>query len=216
MSDIVCLSHLRWHFVYQRPQHLMSRFGRRGRVFFIEEPVRGAEYPYLDTSSGGEGVEVVLVHVPDDMDEREVEATQRALVTDYLRGQEIDSPVFWYYTPMALGWTSGIEPECIIYDCMDELAAFKDAPAELRRREQLLLEGADLVFTGGESLYEVKRDAHPSVHCFPSSVDVEHFRQARGEAVDPEDQKDIPHPRLGFFGVLDERMDVLERSVPRH
>ena len=75
--------------------------------------------------------------------------------------------------------------------------------------EKELLSKADVVFTGGQSLYEYKKDRHQNVHAFPSSIDFAHFHQARGNSVtEPEDQKGIPHPRIGFCGVVDERMDL--------
>jgi UDP-galactopyranose mutase len=91
---------------------------------------------------------------------------------------------------------------------MDELSAFQGAPAALRSREAALMTRADLMLTGGQTLYEAKRDQHHNVHPFPSSVDVDHFARARRITTDQPDQAAIPHPRLGFFGVIDERMDL--------
>jgi UDP-galactopyranose mutase len=109
---------------------------------------------------------------------------------------------------MMLRWADRLEPNVIVYDCMDELSMFRGAPPELLEREKELLERADLVFTGGQSLYEAKRDRHPAVYAFPSSIDVKHFQQALSVSDDPVDQKDIPHPRIGFCGVIDERTDI--------
>ena len=109
---------------------------------------------------------------------------------------------------MMLPFSRHIEPSAVVYDCMDELANFKFAPPELKDLENELFERADAVFTGGYSLYEAKQDRHRNIHPFPSSVDRAHFAQARGTIEDPADQKDIPHPRLGFYGVVDERMDL--------
>ena len=136
------------------------------------------------------------------------DSVMRGLVDQLLTEQRIEQYVLWYYTPMALAFTDHLAPDAIVYDCMDELSAFANAPAELKTREAQLLQRADLVFTGGQSLYEAKRRAHPRVHPFPSSVDVEHFAKARRATVDPSDQRPIPAPRLGFFGVVDERMDL--------
>jgi UDP-galactopyranose mutase len=109
---------------------------------------------------------------------------------------------------MALPLAQHLKPKAVIYDCMDELSAFLGAPPELIERERQLLKLADLVFTGGPSLYRAKKDRHPDVHCFPSSVDAEHYAQARpGMNHEAEDQKDLPKPRLGYFGVIDERID---------
>ncbi|HEX5834319.1 MAG TPA: glycosyltransferase [Pyrinomonadaceae bacterium] len=128
---------------------------------------------------------------------------QRLLVENH-----IAQYLVWYYTPMALDFTRNLRPLSVIYDCMDELSAFKGAPECLKHRERELFKAADLVFTGGQSLYEAKCDQHHSVFAFPSSIDREHFTQARTAIAEPEDQKHIPHPRLGFFGVVDERFDV--------
>ena len=206
--DLVCLSHLRWDFVFQRPQHLMSRCARERRVFFIEEPVidaDAADAPYVSSSVSREGVHVVVPHLPNDND---VEAQQQALLGAFFAEQEITRYVLWYYTPMALGWTLPLSPLATVYDCMDELSAFQGAPPVLLERERELFGQADLVFTGGQSLYEAKTTKHARVYAFPSSVDVPHFAQARQALPDPDDQKNIPHPRLGFFGVIDERLDL--------
>jgi glycosyltransferase involved in cell wall biosynthesis len=118
------------------------------------------------------------------------------------------NPIAWLYTPMALPLLDAIAPRAIVYDCMDELSAFKDPPPELSLREQTLLATADLVFTGGPSLYEARRHLHPNVHCFPSSVDVSHFRQALDRNIAHPALMELPGPKLGFFGVLDERIDL--------
>ncbi len=210
--DLVALSHLRWDFVYQRPQHLMARAARERRVFFVEEPVWGGDgtMPRLDASPRPEGVTVVVPHLPSRMaaDMAAAEGTVAHLLAELLAERGSAGPVLWYWTPMALAWTHGIEPAAIVYDCMDELSLFAGAPAELLAREERLLATADLVFTGGSSLFEAKRRRHPAVQLFPSSIDAAHFGRARRpEAPEPADQAAIPHPRLGYFGVIDERLD---------
>lgn len=208
LPDIVCLSHLRWDFVYQRPQHLLSRCARERRVFFIEEPLYDAVTPSLDLRRHESGVCVVVPHLPQGLNEAENAALEQSLLIDELfLERAITDYILWYYTPMALSFTRHLEPLAIVYDCMDELSAFKNAPPELRQREAELLERADLVFTGGYSLYEARCNRHPNVHPFPSSIDGPHFRRARREMEEPADQADIPHPRLGYCGVIDERMD---------
>ncbi len=211
--DLVCLSHLRWDFVYQRPQHLMSRFARDRRVFFFEEPVffdpSSEDGPArLDVSERPGGVRVAVPRLPHGLPPEEVEAAQRDLLQGMLAEHGISDYVLWYYTPMALGFSEDLEPAAVIYDCMDELSLFRGAPPALLERERRLLELADLVFTGGQSLYEAKRERHPSVHAFPSSIDAEHFGRARRPAPEPADQAAIPRPRLGYFGVIDERIDL--------
>lgn len=211
--DILCFSHLRWHFVYQRPQHLLTRCARRHRVFFFEEPVFDEGPARLATTVHG-NIHVVVPHLPRDTSEARAAENQRELVGQMLQQHAIYDYVLWYYTPMALPFTRHLTPAAVLYDCMDELSAFKDAPQELREREAELLRRADLVVTGGQSLYEAKRGRHPNIHPLPSSVDVDHFAQARSLTTDPADQAAIPRPRLGFFGVIDERMDIeLVRAV---
>lgn len=207
VPDLLCFCHLRWDFVYQRPQHLMSRFASQGRVFYIEEPVIDSGAPRLELSTRECGVTVVVPRLPS-LPRKETCNLLRSLLDDMVDEQQITKYCCWIYSPMAVEWTRHLRPEAVIYDCMDELSAFKNAPAEIKERERELMAWADVVFTGGQSLYEVKRHQHPNVYPFPSSIDVAHFAQARGVNTDPEDQRAIPHPRIGFFGVIDERMDL--------
>ncbi len=208
-ADLICLSHLRWDFVYQRPQHLLSRCAKHRRVFFVEEPIFGQGASRLDVSQREDGVYVVVPHLPEGLSsEVAVEAIQRAMIERLFAEHNIRDYVLWYYTPMALGWTRHLKPLATVYDCMDELSAFKHAPRLLREREAELFGRADLVFTGGQSLYEAKRDQHKNVYAFPSSIDRAHFAKARNLLKEPADQVNIPHPRMGFFGVVDERFDI--------
>jgi UDP-galactopyranose mutase len=204
-TDLVCFSHLRWNFVYQRPQHLLSRFAAQGRVFYIEEPVFISGQSHLMHSRGNSGVDVVVPHLSggDDFSE-----TLRMLIDNFFEEHQIQTYTLWFYTPMHLPWTRHLKPVAVVYDCMDELSAFKGAPPELREREMELMRWADLVFTGGHSLYEAKKDQHHSIYPFPSSIDAPHFARARTVSTEPRDQASIPGIRLGFFGVIDERMDL--------
>ena len=210
--DLVVLSHLRWDFVTQRPQHLMSRFARDRRVFFVEEPVllaAGERAPRLALSGRPEGIQVAVPQLPHGLSSEQAEQALAGLLRGLFAEQGIAEYVLWYYTPMALAWTADLTPSAVVYDCMDELSLFRGAPPELLPRERRLLEAADLVFTGGPSLFEAKRDRHPEVHLFPSSIDAAHFARARASAgPQPPDQAALPGPRLGYFGVLDERLDV--------
>ena len=208
LPDLVCLSHLRWDFVYQRPQHLLSRAAQDTRVFYVEEPVAGEGPPRMDVRVTGQGVHVAVPHLPPGLDAAATQAAQRTLLAALLAEHGVHDPVLWYYTPMALDVTRGVRASAVVYDVMDELSLFRFAPPTLLEREAELYRVADVVFTGGRSLYEAKRDRHPNVHLFPSSVDAAHFARARAAEADPADQAAIPHPRLGFFGVIDERMDT--------
>lgn len=206
--DLVCFSHLRWNFVFQRPQHLLTRFMRNYKVYFIEEPIFDATTDYLETSRPEQNLCVVVPHLREGMQEEESIARQKEMLAKFFIDNEIAHYFFWYYTPMALPISDHFNPSLVVYDCMDELAAFKFAPQSLKDREKELFRKADLVFTGGYSLYEAKKNWHPDVHPFPSSIDVKHFGKARLYNVDPADQEAIPHPRIGYFGVIDERVDL--------
>jgi UDP-galactopyranose mutase len=147
-------------------------------------------------------------------DEDRQNARLRELVDKLLADHDVADSVLWYYTPMATAFTDHLSAAAIVYDCMDELSAFKGASPQLKSREADLMRRASLVLTGGQSLYEAKRAHHHNIHAFPSSVDVDHFAKARRIVTDPLDQAPIPRPRLGFFGVIDERMDLnLLRSL---
>jgi UDP-galactopyranose mutase len=209
-TDLICFSHLRWGFVFQRPNHLMIRFARRRRTYFVEEPrfEAGLAAPRMEVVREPGGPFVCVPWLPEGTPAAAIEEIQRRLVQDLVRARAIRPQVLWFYTPMALPVAAGLHAPLVVYDCMDELSAFLGAPPELVEREAELFEHADLVLTGGHSLYETKRARHPNVHAFPSSVDAEHFARARWPQPDPEDQVGLPRPRLGFFGVIDERMDL--------
>ncbi len=203
---LFCFSHLRWHFVTQRPQHLLKRAGRVFDVTFLEEPVFGAPGAELRLEHL-DGIRLAVPHLPHGLSEQGLDDALEMLVAPLLASSP--SAIFWFYTPAAVVFTRRFPRGLTVVDIMDELSAFRGASPELLRLEQELLDRADLVFTGGWSLHEAKRSRHPSVHCFPSSVDVAHFKRAReGEWADPPDQANLPRPRLGFFGVIDERMDL--------
>jgi len=206
--DVVCLSHLRWDFVFQRPQQLMSRCARERRVFFVEEPVFEGDRAEMKLRLSPQGVQIAVPFLPAGLTEQEAGAQQKKLLADLFTQRNIEKFVLWYYTPMAVNWANLPTALATVYDCMDELSAFQGASPALLQCEQELFGRADLVFTGGQSLYEAKQTRHPHVYAFPSSVDVPHFAQARQGLPDPDDQKNIAHPRLGFFGVVDERLDL--------
>jgi UDP-galactopyranose mutase len=207
---LICFSHLRWNFVFQRPQHLMTRFAKSYRVIYWEEPQFAAQgqAPRLETSvCGKSGVTVATPILPEGLSPQQTDDALAGLVNALVEDRP-GALIRWYYTPMMLGFSRQLDADCTVYDCMDELANFKFAPPELAERERELMMRSQLVFTGGYSLYEAKRDRHGSIHPFPSSVERAHFGKARGDLAPPADQADIPHPRLGFYGVLDERMDL--------
>ena len=208
--DILCFCHIRWNFVYQRPQHLLNRFAISKRVFVIEEPVFEAHSDYFEISKPNDSVNlwVVVLHVSKESSVEKRNATLKALLDSFMYSNEIKDYILWYYSPMALAYSEHLHPALTIYDCMDELSAFKFAPPELKQWELCLLNRAGLVFTGGHSLYQAKKHLHHNIHSFPSSIDKSHFIKARVLKNEPEDQASIPHPRFGFYGVIDERFHI--------
>ena len=208
MPTLIVFCHLRWDFVFQRPQHLMTRLAEHYNILFVEEPMHAEGEARLEKTKVAENITVCRPHTPihqwgfhDD----QLPTLQNLLADLVPEGEE---PVVWFYTPMALPLLKNSKPSKVVYDCMDELAAFKNAPKQLLQRESALLNIADVVFTGGPSLYQSKRDRHANAHCFSSSVDANHFRQAQDAAISHPEQAHIPHPRLGFYGVIDERFDT--------
>lgn len=207
MPTIIVFSHLRWDFVFQRPQQLLSRLARHYRILFVEEPVFAQGASYLERASPATNVTVCRPHTPlqaAGFHDDQIASLQALLATLVAPGSR---PIVWFYTPMALPLLRQFDPALVVYDCMDELAAFKNPPKQLLQRESALLNIADLVLAGGPSLYEAKRRRHPNVVCLPSSVDVAHFARARERSASHLAQVGIPTPRLGFYGVIDERFD---------
>ncbi len=230
VDDLVCISHLRWDFVWQRPQHLLSRLARNYRVFFIEEPVAStkAGQPRLGTFPGKGVSNVTVVRLIQPVREKRwigygdplTQPAYTKLLTDFLTTQGINDPVLWLYTPMASEFVSAIPHKLLIFDVMDQLSTFKGAPADLVERDELLAEKADVVFTGGTSLYRDKRPLNMHTYLFPSGVETDHFAPASHPSAfeRPADLEGISSPILGYFGVIDERMDLdlLAQVAERH
>jgi UDP-galactopyranose mutase len=208
MPVIIAVSHLRWNFVYQRPQHLLSRLAKHYDIIFFEEPKFHEKEHLMVVTKPHPNVTVYTPRTPvkaagfHDDQLPYLKPLVRELGTDH------EKAIVWFYTPMAMPLLDELDPEFVVYDCMDELAAFKNSPKQLLQRENALFKKADIVFTGGPSLYRAKRGRHPNVHCFPSSVDVAHFAQALNRADSHPTHSAMPRPRLGYYGVIDERLDL--------
>lgn len=199
---LICFSHLRWNSVFQRPQQLMSRFAQERDVFFFEEPIHG-DAPRLQVETCPEtGVNVVTPVLPEAGDT----GTLRMLLDELLAST--GPAAAWYYTPQALAFSDHVRWGAVAFDVMDELSAFRHAPADLKALESRLMGMADVVFTGGASLHEARAHRHSNIHCFPSGVDLGHFMTARGPVAEPADQRALPRPLLGYYGVIDERLDM--------
>jgi UDP-galactopyranose mutase len=191
----------------------MLRFANARKVFVFEEPMlaeAGAPASLDVKLDAATGVNVATPRLPEGLDGEQVAATLRDLLNGMMADNAIERPITWYYTPMMLEFSRHVAETAaaVVYDCMDELSNFKFAPERIRDLERDLVGLADVVFTGGYSLYEAKRGWHANIHPFPSSVDRPHFAKARTALAEPADQAGLPRPRLGFYGVIDERMDL--------
>jgi UDP-galactopyranose mutase len=230
--EIVVHSHLRWDGVWQRPQQIISRLARNHRVCFVEEPIfrpaasaplsakewafwdRLGVPPALDVRQESDALTVIRAYLPPQEEELPAVSPENRrlnfdLVRAFLRENGFADVLRWHYAPMALYLREACPSRAVVYDCMDELSAFKGAPPELAQRERELIAEADVIFTGGRSLYQGKQDLHPRVYRFDSGVELEHFQRAtRNETPIPEDAAQLPHPILGYYGVIDERMDM--------
>ncbi|MFK0692820.1 glycosyltransferase family 1 protein [Mesorhizobium sp. IMUNJ 23033] len=208
-STILCFSHLRWNFVYQRPQHILTLASKTTKVIYFEEPIfEHVPQAFMRSNAVSGSIKVITPVLPVGIAPSDADAVQRRFVDLIVASTPQEHLTIWYYTPMALRFSDHLTCDVCVYDCMDELSAFKEAPPELIQMERQLLDRADVVFTGGQSLYEAKRGLHRSMFPFPSSIDFTHFHQARVPGKDAVDQEQIPHPRVGYFGVIDERLDA--------
>lgn len=199
--DMVVFCHLRWQFVYQRPQHIISRMAQSMKILFIEEPI---DYKKEDENSENliqitENLHVLQLKVRDI-------ASMVALFPQYIKNKTI--PVGWFYSPSFIPVLKYLSFDTIVYDCMDELSLFKGAPASLIADEKCLIVNADIIFTGGKSLYDSKKQLHPNVYCFPSSVDESHFATALNGIEVSSEIATLSSPIVGYFGVIDERIDL--------
>tara|TARA_R110002020_G_scaffold85914_1_gene211597 strand:+ start:23831 stop:24952 length:1122 start_codon:yes stop_codon:yes gene_type:complete len=196
--DIIVFSHLRWNFVYQRPQHILSRLSRYYNIIVIEEPI---------AIDGNGNYELENISTSLTIVRPKVESIAHIQhVLKELNLQSID--IVWFYSAAFVELIPYINANTMIYDCMDELSQFKGASQQLRVQEEFLIKKADLVFTGGKSLYETKSKLSPNVYCFPSSVDVAHFKQSSTYSKISLDLAAIPKPIVGYIGVIDERLNL--------
>lgn len=208
--DMIVFCHLRWDFVYQRPQHLISRFSKDYKILFVEEP-----FPHSNGSSNFNIEEINSnLHVlkPNVQNIHEI----GNLLKQNLSQSEF--AVGWFYSAAFVDVLEDLKFENIVYDCMDELTLFKGASEKLIQQEKDLLEKANVVYTGGKSLYESKMKKHDNVHCFPSSIDNDHFSKAINQFKNrPADMENIPEPIVGYYGVIDERinLELLEKTAKK-
>ncbi len=219
ITDIICFSHLRWNFIYQRPQHLLSRWAKEAKVYYFEEPVFGKyKTNYLNTSTSIENVQIITPHIKEGLTPADVNAYLESTIIRFIKWNKIKDFLLWYITPMALPYSQNLKPKMIVYDCMEEPSNFPGDHTDIEAYEASLLNMTDVVFTGGHHLYEYKKDRHSNIHPFPSSIDQKHFESGIG-STDPADQAPIPFPRIGYFGVIDERLNIklldeLSRKMP--
>jgi len=239
--DLVCVSHLWWDWVWQRPQHLLSRLTQRRNVLYVEEPriQIGPDYEGFDIVEADSNLRIGRLTYRSDaptfwerlhetldrtgahpfkvsdqireaslMFESPMQERLEREVVEYVAARRGERLVLWLYTPVVVQFIDLLQPDLVVYDVMDELSAFKFMPPKLKQQEQELFARADLIFTGGPSLYEARRNRHSDVHLYPSGVDQAHFAQALSDDLPvPPSIAALPSPIIGFFGVLDERLD---------
>jgi glycosyltransferase involved in cell wall biosynthesis len=215
---IIVHCHLCWDWVWQRPQQFMSRFSHKHRILFVETlcPDENLVSPLVQIRRFEKWPNLTLLRLQFPAwrwnDGERVDRERRRLVKEALRGPlrgQFNQPVQWFYDPMAVRAFAGQMGEiATVYDCMDELSQFKGAPPEIRKRESELLGIADVVFTGGRRMWESKSKHNANCHFYGCGVDVPHFSKARSaQTLVPEDIAGLAKPVLGYFGVVDERMD---------
>ncbi len=220
MQDLICISHLRWDFVWQRPQHILSRLAKHYRIFFVEEPMTDTERrrtsagrlhrtrrkpSHRDQADAAGGVKTAgsATAIP------RHSGPTKSLLTQFLEQQGSTDRILWLYTPMAAPFVAALRPDLLVYDVMDELSAFKGAPAALREQDRTMLRTADVVFTGGVSMYRARLPYANNIHLFPSGVEIDHFARAAERTMPrPPDLGALSPPVIGYFGVIDERMDM--------
>jgi len=199
--DIIVFCHLRWDFVYQRPQHIISRLAETFKILVVEEPVEvySKDKSYITIFKIHENIHICKPLVKDLGD-----------LGSYLKKhlRTTNHPVGWFYSPAFVSVLESVDFDIVVYDCMDELSLFKGASPHLINQEKTLLAAADIVYAGGKSLYDAKATNHHNVFCFPSSVDVGHFSNATAEKFKPFDLQRIGEPIIGYYGVIDERIDL--------
>ena len=204
--------------MWQRPQQFLSRLSARHRVLFVEGPVPSDKVKNATVNlrevSDYPNIVVVQMQMPATrwQDGAWVDKERRRLVQSVLAGplgSNFEDPVQWFYDPMAVTAFAGhLDERALVYDCMDQLSQFKGAPPELVRRERELLAVADVVFAGGPKMWVDKREHNANCFSYGCGVDVNHFGRARQETTEiPADVRNFSGPVLGYFGVVDERID---------
>lgn len=219
MPTLLVFSHLRWNFVYQRPQQLLSRLAEFYHIVFVEEPVNDPYDNYLERFTPCANVEVLRPHLNSEVNgfDDSYAPILNSLISEFMGQHKIKDFWLWFYTPLALPIAKDMPAQGVVYDCMDELSAFKNASPLLVKREDELFKVADIVFTGGPSLFESKLHKHQNIYCFTSSVDAAHYAPKNSASI--KSLMNAPHklciaeaenayPRLGYVGVIDERIDL--------
>jgi UDP-galactopyranose mutase len=205
-NDIVCFSPLKWDAGYHRPHQILSRCARQQRVFYVEAPeVHSGPVQISIRPIQGCSLWVITPKLPDTGSIAKNTDIQRMLIEQFVEVENIRDFILWIYSPSALKIASRLSPSYIVYDCLSSQLIF-DPEEKLREAE--LMHKADLVFTDGQKAFKCDLFSIQQESLFPGSIDIEHFLQARNIPLDPIDQFEIPHPRLGFFGVINQCFDT--------
>ena len=207
--DLLCLSHLRWSPAYPRAQQLLRRCARDRRVYFVEPPVLDTDSEVtLERVADDGGVVVCVPHLPAGIEPAQAEAHLAYLLDQLVAREDLQRPVLWLDSPALLAACHHLSARAVVYDCVDPAPLGGDAPARVVDRERLLLAHADLVLTPSHALHERLRGEHPAAHAVPSAIDPAPLARARALVPEPDDQAAIPHPRIGYAGPIDARLDL--------
>lgn len=234
-KTIVCFSHLAWdRKLFQRPQQLMLRFSKRFNVLYISG--HSFRHFFIDVFRRKK---IHRYHVTDNLAVYSpfalppirkcsflITRLNKILlsfqVKRMLKKLKLKDPILWIYHPRYLHTIGKFKEKLIVYDCMDDFTSLLSTYEDRERNagnEEMLLKKADMVFAGGYSIADLKRDSRERIHVFPSAVEIDHFKNALSDnLVLPDDIKSIPHPILGYWGAIDERVDhdLLKKLAIKH
>lgn len=207
--DLLVLAHSRWDLDHHRGHNIFSRYAQKRRVFYFEEPSFGqTEIPRLHIRDTFENVMVVTPHLPNPIKSNQIDSILRELIDELIFEEEIINFTLWLQTPRAFRYARDIDATTIIYECMEDYDNINNFSENLFQVEKELMENSDIIFVVSEALYQKKKFQHHNIHVFPNSADYFHFIQSRDFILDPYDQIHIPHPRIGFYGIIDQSIDL--------
>jgi hypothetical protein len=214
---LMVFSHMAWNPGQGRTPQLMAALAGRWQILFVEAPRHAAGAARLESRAIRAGLTVLTLTTPapaagfhDD-----AQAFGVTLLREELAGRRLKIDIAWLDTPMAWPLAQALGIACLAYDCLEgPPASLQFDAALLHQRESALMRTAALMVAAGPSLFNAHRHRHANLHCVCSAVHAEHFspasleltsaRARRGHVL----QSSLARPRLGYFGSIDERLDL--------